>query len=117
MSRRAVMRLNQWTQDIKTVRELLDQAEANGAGPRSKLVYAVDSDGHPCFYIDLPDRATEALEKRKRPKPKTKAQQAVTEQLEARKRAVEAGEKVPGHVAPVAKNGRPIRVKVRPKTA
>lgn len=116
MSRRVVMRLNEWTQDIKTVRELLDQAEEHGAGPRSKLIYAIDSDGHPCFYIDLPDRAVEAEQRRKRSKAPTKAQEAVREQLEARREALAAGEEVPGYVPPVAKNGR-VKVKVRKKLA
>jgi hypothetical protein len=112
VSCRVVMRLTKWSQNIHTVREFLEQAEKLGAGPRAKMVYAVDSDGHPCLYVDLPAGAAEALEKSQRPKEPTKAQKAVTEQLETRRKAVKAGEKVPGHVPPAVK-ARKVKLKVK----
>lgn len=111
MSRRVVMRLSKWSQDIETVEKFFAQAKELGAGPRARMNYAVAADGTPCFYIELPEKAAEALEKRQRPKQPTKAQQAVKEQLEARQNAVRAGKPVPGHVAPVAQNGKVIRLR------
>lgn len=111
MSRRVVMRLSKWSQDIETVEKFLAQAKELGAGPKARLNYAVDANGVPCFYVELPEKAAEALEKRQRPRQPTKAQQAVREQLEARQKAVKAGKPVSGHVPPVAKNGKVIRLK------
>lgn len=113
MSQRVVMHLTQWSQNIQTVQEFLNYALEAGAGPRSKVVYAVDADGRPCFYVDLPAGAAEAMKRRTRTKEPTKAQKAVREQLEARQAAVEAGERVSGHVPPVAKGGKVLRVKRR----
>lgn len=105
------MRLSQWAQNIDTVEQFIAQAKELGAGPRAKMHYAMDANGQPCFYVELPEKAAEALEKRQQPKQPTKAQQAVRDQLEARKRAVRSGEPVPGHMAPVAKDGKVIRIR------
>ena len=106
MSKRVVMRLTDWSQDVGNVRKFLDQVEALGAGPRSKIHYAVDAGNHPCFYVVLPEKAAEALERKQKPKPPTKAQLAVEAARKAREEAVKSGAPVPGHVKPVVKNGK-----------
>lgn len=117
MSQRVVMHLTKWTQNVQTFQEFLTAAVELGAGPRAKVVFAHDSDGHPCFYVDLPDGASDALEKRRKPKEPTKAQKAVKSQLEDRKRAVQDGKEVPGHVRPVVRGGKVLKVKVKKQAA
>ena len=95
----------------KALREFLDQCEAHGLGPRGKIVYAADSEGHPCLVAELPERSAETLERQRRPKTPTKAQEAVRGQLETRRAAVRGGGTVPGHVPPVAKNGRVLKTR------
>lgn len=111
MSRRVVMRLTQYSQDIGNAERFLAQARAAGAGPKTKFTYAVTEDGQPCLYIELPEQAAEVFERKRRPKPPTKAQAAVQGQLQARRDAQKSGEKVPGHVPPVVRNGRVIVVR------
>jgi hypothetical protein len=101
MSRRVVLRLTKWSADISGFEAFIETAKDAGAGPHAKIQYATDAEGHPCAYIELPEKAVEALERRERPKTLTKTQQAVKDQLEDRKRAVAAGDAVTGHVPPV----------------
>lgn len=116
MSKRVVMRLTNWSQDIGNVEKFLAQAKELGAGPRAKLNYAVDANGCPCFYIVLPEKAAEALAKRQQPKAPSKAQAAVQKQLEDRRTAIKSGKEVPGYVKPVARDGKIIvRIKKRKK--
>jgi hypothetical protein len=106
------MRLTKWSQDLGNVEKFLAHAKELGAGPRAKLMYAVDADGHPCFYVELPEKAAEALDRKQRPRTPSKAKQAVEKQLTARKEAVKVGNPVSGYVPPVARNGKVIlRVK------
>jgi hypothetical protein len=51
--------------------------------------------------VELPEKATQALERKQAPPVRTKTQQAVHDRVEARKAAVKAGEQVPGHENPV----------------
>lgn len=109
MGARVVLRLTQYTMNRKSLQTFLDQCEENGLGPHGKIVYAVDSEGKPCLVAELPERASDALEKRQTPKGPTKAQEAVREQLQGRREAVESGAPVPGHVPAVAKGGRVLK--------
>lgn len=105
------MRLSKWTQNVETMEQFLHQVRELGAGPRAVVNYAVDAQGIPCLYVELPEKAAEALERRQRPKPPTKAQKAVRDQLESRQKAVRSGQPVPGHVAPVARDGKVLRIR------
>lgn len=107
------MRLTDFSENIGTVQAFLDQARNHGAGPRAKITYAVDSNGIPCFYIELPESAVAALARKERPPVRTKAQQAVRDQVEARLAAVKAESPVPGHVPPVARRGKVLKAKVK----
>lgn len=110
MTQRIVMRFNH---DYETLFGalcfLVDQGRELGVGTRSKVQYAVDAEGVPCLYVELPERAAEALERAAAGPRATKAQQAVRGQLQARAEAVRSGEPVPGHVPPVAKRGRVLK--------
>lgn len=113
---RAVLRLTEYTETIERMEAFLAQARELGAGPRTKVTYMVDAKGNPVLVIELPERAADAFEKASRPKVRTKAQQAVADQREARLRAIKANEPVPGHVKPVARNGK-IIVRRKKKSA
>jgi hypothetical protein len=115
MSRRVVLRLTKWSADIAGFEAFIETAREAGAGPRAKIQYAHDAEGHPCAYIELSDSASEALERREKPKTLTKTQQAVKDQLEDRKRAIAAGDKVTGHVPPVRirKPGTKKKLKIK----
>jgi hypothetical protein len=116
VSKRVVMRLTNWSQDIGNVEAFLERAKSLGCGPRAKINYAVDQHGHPCFYIVLPEEASKALERQRKPKAPSKAQQVVQAQLKAREKAVKSGEPVPGYVKPAVRDGKIIvRVKKRKK--
>lgn len=118
MSKRVVMVLTNWSQNLSNVRKFLDQAESLGAGQNAKIHYAVDSKGQPCFYVELPRTAAEELERQRTPKPPSKAQQAVLDQLKAREKKVKAGIPVSGHVKPVIRNGKlVIQVTTKKKKA
>lgn len=108
MSYRAVLRLTEHTETIERMEAFLAQARELGAGPRTKVAYMADPSGRPVLVIELPEKAAEAFEKAATPKRATKAQQAVRGQLEARDKAVRAKQPVPGHVKPVAKQGKVI---------
>lgn len=115
MSKRVVLRLTKWSQDIENVEKFLSHARELGADQKSKLEYAVDANGQPCFYIVLPEKAAEALDRKLRPKAPSKAQAAVKSQLEAHRDAVKSGKKVPGHVSPVVRDGKVVKFVIKKK--
>lgn len=110
MSRRVVLRLTEYSETIQAFEDFLATARAAGAGPRSRVREAQDEDGNRCFYIELPEAASAALERKERPAVRTKTQQAVRDQTERRKAAIAAGDTVPGHVPPVVKK-RKLKIK------
>jgi hypothetical protein len=77
MSRRVVMRLHEFSSNIEAAEKFLAAARAAGAGPKSKLIYAVTEEGEPCFYIELPEVGGEALKRARKPKPRVKVQRVV----------------------------------------
>lgn len=111
MSQRVVLRLTEYSMRLGSLRTFLETAEKSGAGPRAKVEYMVDAQGSPCLCVELPERASEALEKVSAPRKPTKAQVAVREQLQTRAEAVRTGQPVPGHVPAVAKNGKTLKVR------
>lgn len=112
MTQRVVMRFgHDYTSLFNALETLVEQSKSLGVGPRSKVQLAVDAQGTPCLYVELPERAAEALDRSAAGRKPTKAREAVTEQLAARKKAVRSGEPVPGHVPPVAKKGRVLKVR------
>lgn len=111
MGARIVLRLNKYTMNRKSLQEFLDKAEELGLRQNDEIVYALDHEGRPCLVAELPERAVEGLERKARLREPTKAQQAVREQLQSRRAAVKTGSAVPGHVPPVAKNGRVLKTR------
>jgi hypothetical protein len=118
VSKRVVLRLTKWSQDVANVRKFLDEAESLGAEPNAKLHYAVDANGQPCFYIVLPEKAAEAIDRKRTPKAPSKAQAAVQKQIQQHRAKVKSGEKV-AHVTPIVRNGeiRKVTVRVKKKKA
>lgn len=114
MAQRVVVRLTEWTLSVASLKVFLQKCEDLGVGPRGKVHYAVDDNQVPCFYVELPERAADALLRAAAGPRATKAQQAVSGQLTARKEAVSSGQKVPGHVPAVARGGKVL--KTRKKT-
>lgn len=111
MGARVVLRLNRYTMNRKSLREFLDKTEELGTRQLDEIVYALDHEGNPCLVAELPERAVEGLERKTRPAPPTKAQAAVADQLQGRRKAVADGQPLPGHVPPVAKNGRVLKTR------
>jgi hypothetical protein len=111
VSQRVILRLTEFSMRLGSFRTFLETAEKYGAGPRAVITYMVDSSGHPCLCLELPEKAAEALEKAVRPLKPTRAQEAVSGQLQARKEAVRTGQPVPGHVPAVAKGGKVLKVR------
>lgn len=111
MGQRIVLRLTEWTMTAKALREFCDKMDELGIGPRTKIYYAVDGNGVPCFYAELPQSASAALTKAATPPRPTKAQQAVRGQLQARAEAVKAKQPLPGHVPAVARGGRVLKTR------
>lgn len=109
MGDRVVLRLNQFSMNVKSLREFLDTCTGLGLGPHGRIVYAQDREGRPCLVAELPERAAEALEKSRRGKAPTRAQQAVADQLEGRREAVQSGLPVAGHVPAVARGGKILK--------
>lgn len=101
MSRRAVLRLTEYSETIKNAIEFFEYLKELGCGPNTRFQYQVDESGHPSLVAELPEGAVHALERKERPPVRTKTQQAVHDRVEARKVAVKAGEPVPGHEKPV----------------
>lgn len=111
MGARIVLRLNKYTMNRKSLREFLDKAEELGLRQNDPITYALDHEGKPCLVAELPERAVEGLERKTRLKTPTMAQQAVRDQLQARRAAVETGEAVTGHVPAVARNGKVLKTR------
>lgn len=110
MTQRIVMRFSRDYETLWGALEfMVDQGRAVGLGTRSKVQFAVDANGVPCLFVELPERAAEALARSAAGPKTTKAQEAVSGQLRARKEAVQTGEPVPGHVPPVVKHGRVLK--------
>jgi hypothetical protein len=109
VTQQVVARLTDFSMNLGTLKAFVETAEKLGAGVRAKVRYAVDAKGTPCLVLELPERAAEALEKASAPPKPTRVQEAVTGQLEARKRAVRSGVPVPGHVPPVARRGKLLK--------
>lgn len=97
--------------NLGSLKTFIENAENLGVGPRAKVQYAVNAEGVPVLYVVLPPRAADAVLRAAAGRKPTKAQEAVREQLQARREAVRAGEKVPGHMPPVAKGGRKLKVR------
>lgn len=109
MPYRAVLRLTQYTQTVGYIEQFLAQVRELGVSGSTRITYMLTEDTQePVLVVELPEKAATAFETSVKPKPPTKAQQAVTDQLAARKQAVKAKQPVPGHVDPVAKNGKVI---------
>lgn len=109
MGDRVVLRLSEYSMTLKSFQEFLDTCGVLGLGPRGKIVYSEDSEGHPCLVANLPEKAAEALEKERRLKTPTKVQTAVRDQLQGRREAVKAGNPLPGHLPAVAKGGKVLK--------
>jgi hypothetical protein len=101
VSRRAVLRLTDYSGTIKDAAEFFDYLKELGCGPRTRFQYQVDEEGNPRLVVELPEGAVHALERKQAPPVRTKTQQAIYDRVEARKAAVKAGEAVPGHEKPV----------------
>jgi hypothetical protein len=101
VSRRAVLRLIDYSGTIKDAAEFFDYLKELGCGPRTKFQYQVNEKGEPRLVVEIPETAAVALERKERPPVRTKTQQAVHDRVEARKAAVAAGDVVPGHEKPV----------------
>lgn len=111
MGQRVVLRLIKYTMNPASLRKFLDTLDELGVGPRGDIELCRDANGEWRLVAEIPERAAEALKRASRPETPTKARQAVTGQLKARQEAVKAGAPVPGHVPPVAKNGRLLKTR------
>lgn len=111
MGVRIVLRLNEYTMNEQSFQEFLDKARELGLRRRDPIVYALDHEGRACLVAELAERPVEALVRKVRPKQPTKAQAAVSDQLQGRHAAVQSGQPVPGHVPPVAKRGKVLKTR------
>lgn len=124
MSHRVVMRFNvkvldtgaaDYYQYLETLETAIAQAKQLGAGPRAKVHQMDTVDGETALVIELPERLAEARVARPRPVVRTKAQQAIADRREARDAALRDGEQVPGHEPPLAKRGKVLKKRRKPR--
>lgn len=115
MGQRVVMRLTDYSFTTRDLKVFLERAEELGVHSRTRLVYSQDSSGNAYICAEVPERAVESLRRKSAPPRRTKAQQAVSDQLSARKAAVQSGAPVPGHVPAVKGAKRTVNLKTRRK--
>jgi hypothetical protein len=106
------MRLKGHRAQAASLREFVVQMDKYELGPRAAVCYGIGDDGIPVLFVEIPEKLPAGLAKKPGTRRPTKAQQAVTEQLEARKAAVRAREPVPGHVPPVKGAKKTVRLKL-----
>jgi hypothetical protein len=103
VSRRAVLRLTDFSSTIADGLAFLQYMQELGCGPRTRFQYQVDEHGKPCLVVELPEKAAVVIERKERSPVRTKTQQAVRDRVEARQAAVAAGEPVSGHEKPITR--------------
>lgn len=112
MPQRIAMRLKEHRAQAASLREFVAQMDKFELGPRTKVCYGIGDDGIPVLFVEIPEKAAAGLKPKPGTRRPTKAQQAVTDQIQARKDAVAAKEDVPGHVAPVKGAKKTVRLKM-----